>query len=173
MFAKEEEIFLVQYDTTWPKKFEKEKKLLKKTIGEFVVGGIHHVGSTSIPGISAKPIIDIMIGVESLKASKPAIKLLKRINYMYYPYKPDQMHWFVKPNPLKRTHHLHLIPTNSSLFKERLAFRNYLRENSEARYEYQRLKTELAEKFRYDREAYTNEKTEFVNKILKKTTHTS
>lgn len=162
------EINLVPYNPGWPEKFEKENKLIDSSIGPFITGGIHHVGSTAIPGMSAKPIIDIMVGVESLEKSKPCIKLLEKLGYNYFPYKTDQMLWFVKPSPQKRTHQLHLIPTDSKLFKERIAFRDYLiAHNNEAK-DYEKLKKEFAKKYKNDREAYTEAKTEFVNNINKK-----
>jgi GrpB-like predicted nucleotidyltransferase (UPF0157 family) len=164
----EEQVKIVSYDSSWPIKFEKEKELLQKTIGKWIVGGIHHVGSTSIPGIAAKPIIDIMVGVESLEIGKTLIPLLEKIQYYYYPYKPEQMVWFCKPSLYKRTHHLHLIEYGSKLWIDRLAFRDYLREYSDSRDEYERLKIQLAEKFKDDREAYTDAKEGFVNSILEK-----
>jgi GrpB-like predicted nucleotidyltransferase (UPF0157 family) len=165
---KEEQIHIVAYDPSWPNKFEREKELLQQTIKDFIVGGIHHVGSTSIPGLAAKPIIDIMIGGESLEKGKTLIPLLEKIQYCFYPYKPDQMVWFCKPSPYKRTYHLHLIEYGSKLWKDRLVFRNYLRQHPDSRDEYARLKIKLAEKFRDDREAYTDAKEEFVNGILEK-----
>jgi GrpB-like predicted nucleotidyltransferase (UPF0157 family) len=165
---KEEQIHIVPYDLSWPNKFESEKELLQQTIKDFIVGGIHHVGSTSIPGLAAKPIIDIMVGVESLEKGKTLIPLLENIQYCFYPYKPDQMVWFCKPSPYKRTHHLHLIEYGSKLWKDRIAFRDYLRQHPDSRDEYARLKIKLAEKFRDDREAYTDAKEEFVNSILEK-----
>lgn len=164
-----ESIHIVTYDQTWPEKFEKEKELIQTTIGSYITGGIHHVGSTSIPELSAKPIIDIMVGVESLEKAKPCIELLTKIDYQYYPYKPDTMIWFCKPSPEHRTHHLYLIETTNPEFKARLAFRDYLRNHPQERKEYEELKTQLAEKFTNDREAYTQAKTEFVETILKKT----
>ncbi len=99
---KDQPIFLFPYDSSWPEKFEKEKQLIDETIGEYITGGIHHVGSTAIPGLSAKPIIDILVGVESLEESKPCIEILKKIDYMHAPYKVQYEHWFCKPNPENR-----------------------------------------------------------------------
>lgn len=164
----DEPIFIAPYDPEWPEKFEKEKKFLQETIGPFINGEINHIGSTSIPGLSAKPIIDIMVGVESLDASRPAIEILENTGYCYYPYKPKFMHWFCKPSPVHRTHHLHLVPTTSPEYKAKIAFRDYLRANPEARQQYEDLKTKKAEEFRNDREAYTEAKTDFVKSIVRK-----
>src|SRR5205807_1655147 len=115
-----EAIHIVPYDPIWQTKFETEKELIQKTIGPWISAGIHHVGSTSIPGLAAKPIIDIMVGVKNLEEAKPCIDLLAQINYQYYPYKPDQMLWFCKPSPEHRTHHLYLIEPTHPEWKARL-----------------------------------------------------
>lgn len=162
----EEQIFLVPYDPTWPLKFEEEKKLIETTIGDFIIGRVHHIGSTSIPGLSAKPVIDILVGVESLEKSSPCIETLSQIQYCYFPYKADQEHWFCKPSPEHRTHHLHLIPTTHPEFIAKLAFRDYLINHEDARNEYDKLKTKLAGEFRNDREAYTEAKKKFVDEIV-------
>ena len=162
------QIVLVPYNPSWPSKFEEEKKLIEQTIGEFITGGIHHIGSTAVPGLSAKPVIDILVGVESLEASKPCIKLFSKIQYCYFPYKPDIEHWFCKPSDEYRTHHLHMIPTSHPEFRSRLAFRDYLKSRPEDLVKYEQLKKKLAEEFKNDREAYTDAKTKFVKEILAK-----
>jgi len=86
--------------------------------------------------------------------------------YLYAPYKADAMHWFCKPSPSMRTHHLHLIPLGSPLWRERLAFRDALRADPEVAAAYAALKLRLALEFRDDREAYTEAKTAFILKTL-------
>jgi GrpB-like predicted nucleotidyltransferase (UPF0157 family) len=162
----EQEIFLVPYDPAWPSRFLEEEALLRKTIASFIVDGIAHIGSTAIPGMPAKPVIDVMVGVETLDASRPAIEILTDAGYCYFPYRGDVMHWFCKPSPQFRTHHLHLVPFESPLWKERLKFRDYLRSHPDAFNEYAALKQELAAKYRYDREAYTDQKGPFIQRIL-------
>jgi hypothetical protein len=103
-----EPIKIVAYDPEWPARFEEERSALDGVVGDFAMGGIHHVGSTAVPGLDAKPIIDLLVGVESLDASRPAFDPLARLGYMYAPYLTDEMHWFCKPHPSRRTHHLHL-----------------------------------------------------------------
>lgn len=165
---KDQSIYLVPYDSSWPEKFQKEKELIEKTIREYITGGIHHVGSTAIPGLSAKPIIDILVGVESLEKSRPCIKILEKINYCYYPYKEKYEHWFCKPSSEHRTHHLHLMVRDSPEFKAKIAFRDYLISQSETVTEYEVLKRDLAKKFKNDREGYTEAKTDFVKEIVRK-----
>lgn len=157
---------LVHYDESWPKTFELEKQKLLALIGGDICGSIEHVGSTAIPNMLAKPVIDIMCGVPSLQASKHLIEQLNKLSYCYYPYKADVMHWFCKPKPMHRTHHLHLIPFESTLWHDRLFFRNTLKKNPALAQEYKTLKQALASCFKMDREAYTQGKSEFIQRVL-------
>lgn len=153
------------YDPTWPDTFGVEAEALASAIGAWATGGIHHVGSTAVPGLSAKPVVDILVGVESLEASRPCIDVLAPLQYLYSPYRAEVMHWFCKPHPARRTHHLHLVPTGSERYVEELAFRDYLRAHPEHARAYEGLKRELAARFRDDREAYTEAKAEFVREV--------
>jgi GrpB-like predicted nucleotidyltransferase (UPF0157 family) len=167
MNPKEEaEIHIVPYDKSWPARFEEERRALASAISEYVTGAIEHVGSTAVPGLAAKPVIDIMVGVESLAASQPALPILKRLEYCYFPYRDDVMHWFCKPSPQFRTHHLHLVPFRSRLWVERIAFRDYLRKHSDTAADYANLKRQLASQHRFDREAYTDAKEPFIRRII-------
>lgn len=157
---------LVAYDPRWPSLFELERGELKRVLATWLVGSIEHVGSTAVPGLIAKPIIDVMVGVESLSASEPAEDVLQEHGYRYSEYKTDQMHWFCKPSFARRTHHLHLIPFESPLWNERLAFRDLLRRDQSIAREYAALKLELAGKFEFDREAYTDAKYPFIRRVL-------
>ena len=157
---------LSAYDPAWPAKFETEKAFLINLLGQWQRGGIEHVGSTAVPGLLAKPIIDIMFGVRSLENSKPAIDVLVANGYQYFPYKPDVMHWFCKPSDAFRTHHLHLIPYESPLWQERLQFRDFLRSNPTIAGEYAELKQILAARYKYDRETYTQAKWSFIQRVL-------
>lgn len=146
--------------------FADEAALLEEVIGPWATGGIHHVGSTAVPGLLAKPVIDILVGVDSLEDSRPCIALLAPLHYLYSPYLPEQMHWLCKPDPARRTHHLHLVPTHSERFVDELAFRDYLRAHGDRAREYAELKRGLAARHRQDREAYTDGKAEFVHATL-------
>jgi GrpB-like predicted nucleotidyltransferase (UPF0157 family) len=159
-------IEIVPYDASWPWKFEEEKERLRGAIGPWAVGGIHHVGSTAVPGLDAKPVIDILVGVESLEASRACFDRLRELDYQYAPYRADEMHWFCKPNRAHRTHHLHLSPVGSKRYREEVAFRDALRAQPTAAREYAQLKRELADKHRNDREAYAIGKSEFIAGVL-------
>jgi len=161
-----EPIRLAPYDSDWPARFESERSLLEGAIGERAVGGIHHVGSTAVPGLAAKPIIDILVGVTDLTSSRACFEPLAGLDYHYAPYLPEQMHWFCKPGPHRRTHHLHLVPEGSSRYREELAFRDLLRADPATASDYLELKRELAVRFEHDREGYTDAKSEFIARAL-------
>jgi GrpB-like predicted nucleotidyltransferase (UPF0157 family) len=165
--VKRASVILEEYDPSWPSKFEHEKAHLLAIAGQWCHGGIVHVGSTAVPGMVAKPVIDVMFGVESLEGSKPAIEVLVGSGYEYWPYKTDLMHWFCKPSDAFRTHHLHLIPFESPLWKERIKFRDLLRSNERIAGDYAQLKRELAASHKEDREAYTQKKWPFIQQVLR------
>jgi GrpB-like predicted nucleotidyltransferase (UPF0157 family) len=165
MTSEEAPVEIVEYHSAWPTLFEEERNALARVLALWLAGPIEHIGSTAIPGLAAKPVIDIMAGVKTLDASRGAIEAAATLGYRYFPYQPDIKHWFCKPSPAFRTHHLHLVPVDSPHWARPLAFRNYLRANPEVAAEYQQLKRRLADEFRFDREAYTNAKTPFIDAV--------
>jgi GrpB-like predicted nucleotidyltransferase (UPF0157 family) len=159
-------IAVLPYSTAWPALFATEESILRAALETWLVSDIEHVGSTAVVGLSAKPVIDIMAPVRDLASSRVAVSAAEAVGYCHYPYKADQMHWFCKPSPALRTHHLHLVPWNSQLWHERLAFRDALRNSSSLAQRYERLKLELAARYPLDREAYTDAKTPFIDSVL-------
>lgn len=157
---------IVPYDPLWPMKFAEERVLISAVLAAWIVGEPEHIGSTAVPGLAAKPIIDIMAPVETLAGAAPAIKAAESLGYLYFPYKAGVMHWFCKPSPAVRSHHLHLVPLDSRLWHERLLFRNALRGEPELRCQYQALKLRLARVHRNDRDAYTDAKAPFIAAVL-------
>jgi GrpB-like predicted nucleotidyltransferase (UPF0157 family) len=155
------------YDVTWPATFLAERELLASVLERWLAGPIEHVGSTAVPGLAAKPIIDIMAPVKDLESSRPALAELQKIGYCYAPYKSDVIHWLCKPNPELRTHHLHLVPFKSDLWAERLAFRDLLATNPSVARDYVELKYRLAAAHRHDRDRYTEEKGPFIKTALR------
>ena len=160
-------IDIAQHDPGWREQFLRERQLVHGALSHWLVGLPEHIGSTAVPGLMAKPIIDIMAPVLSLEAAAPAIESAKTIGYAFFPYMPDVMHWFCKPSPEIRTHHLHLVPVGSRLWNERLAFRDALRASAELRAQYAALKAALAVQHRQDREAYTQGKNSFIVTVLR------
>jgi len=157
---------IVPYDPAWPDEFEAEKRQLEPVLAPWLAGGIHHIGSTSVPGLGAKPVIDILAEVRSLEESRAAIEPLQELSYWWAPYKTELMNWFCKPSPEDRTHHLHLVVPGSPRWREELAFRDALRSTPQTARAYEELKHRLAAEHALDRETYTIAKTEFVEAVL-------
>src|SRR5579862_9138067 len=127
-------IELVPYDNQWPKMAAQEIKKLQEILPANHIIDIQHVGSTAIPGMLAKPIIDIQIAVDSLHSIKKiAIDALKTLGYEYWYENPDpERMFFVKGMPPfgeKRTHHIHIVELGSKHWKNKILFRDYLNNN--------------------------------------------
>lgn len=160
-------IEIAEYDPKWVQAFQLERRVLCDALAPWLVGVPEHIGSTAVPGLAAKPIIDIMAPVPSLEDSRAAIAAAAGVGYIYFPYRAELMHWFCKPSPSARTHHLHLVPMGSRLWNERLAFRDALRADGHLRAEYRELKLALAAQYRHDRDGYTDAKAPFIHRVLK------
>jgi GrpB-like predicted nucleotidyltransferase (UPF0157 family) len=156
---------IVAYDSSWPRLFEQEADVLRHALAAWLTGPIEHIGSTAIPGLAAKPIIDVMAGVETLDGSRPAIAAAAEVGYCYEPYQAEIEHWFCKPSPAVRTHHLHLIPVSTTAWIRPIAFRDYLRAHASVAREYEELKRRLAVEYRFSRKAYTEAKRPFIERI--------
>lgn len=163
----EASIELADYDASWPLRFADERALLRDVLAPWLAGEIEHIGSTAVPGLVAKPVIDLMAPVRSLQDSREAIAAAAAAGYVHFPYRAESMHWFCKPSPAFRTHHLHLVPMDSVLWRQRLAFRDALRRDFALATEYAALKRRLAADHRFDREAYTDGKSPFIGRVLR------
>lgn len=160
-------IELVEYNPDWAKMYEEMKELFYSSFGN-KISAIEHIGSTSIPDLAAKPIIDIMLGVEILKDADGIIPKMRELGFEYVSKYEDVMpyrRYFVKRENGKSTYHVHTVEINSSFWKRHLLFRDYLRRNPQARDDYCKLKKELAQKEWKDRNDYTDAKTEFICNI--------
>lgn len=159
---------LIDHNPNWEKQFEYEKKGILNALGNSVIG-IEHIGSTSVKGLKAKPIIDIIVGIHNLDEVSKFISPLNEIGFEYVP-KPEfkDRKFFRKGRWAQGTCHLHICEFNSSEWIEKLLFRDYLRLNPRAAEEYTLLKKELASKYRFDRSTYTMEKEPFINSIIEK-----
>ncbi|WP_155593886.1 GrpB family protein [Lysinibacillus cavernae] len=162
------EVVLSEYDPNWEQQFLYEKRRIQEVIGHSIVG-IEHIGSTSIKGLKAKPIIDILLGVQSIEEVPELIEALKNIEYEYVP-KPELMdrRFFRKGLWGQGTSHLHICEYNSNEWNDKCLFRDYLRLNAQAANEYEALKEQLADHFQNDRPTYTQKKEPFIQKIITK-----
>lgn len=160
-------VVVVDYDPRWPRRFEEEKARILAAIGRYAVA-IEHFGSTAVPGLAAKPIIDVLVGVRKLEEAKPCIEPLEAIGYEYVPeYEaeiPDRR-YFRKPRTPPRTHHLGIVAFGGAFWQRHLLFRDYLRAHPDIAKQYAELKWAIAAKYGEDRVAYTNAKTEFIRAI--------
>lgn len=164
-------ITLVPYDKAWPKLFEDEKSKLKQILSDVIVG-IEHIGSTAIPEIYAKPVIDILIGVKDLKYFNQEHKnIIKSLGYEYVQEFEQQLpnrRFFIKNDKDgNRTHHIHLVNYDSAWYQKHILFRDYLRLHPEDAKAYELHKLHLAKQFD-DTGQYAVAKTEYCRAIDKK-----
>jgi len=162
-------IAIVAYDPAWPDAFEAERNRLQTALGALAVRIDHH-GSTAVPGLAAKPIIDIQISVERLQPIGAYAAPLERLGYVHVAHPDDdRCPFFHRPADWPHTHHVHLVEAGGEEERRTLAFRDYLRAHAPAAREYERLKRGLAAAFggadAAAREAYANAKSEFVARI--------
>jgi GrpB-like predicted nucleotidyltransferase (UPF0157 family)/GNAT superfamily N-acetyltransferase len=155
---------VVPYDLNWPKQFEAEAELLKQALGDNCVA-IHHIGSTAVPGLAAKPTIDIIPVVKDL--SKIDDNKLVVLGYaprgeMGMPFRS----FYNKGEP--RTYHLHIWEEDNPEIEKHLLFRDYLIAHPDAANKYENLKLQLANKFRNDRQNYTGSKDALIKEIIQK-----
>lgn len=161
-------IRVLPYDPDWAVRFEQERVVLERLLAPWLSDGVHHIGSTSVPGLAAKPILDMMAGIADLAAARPAVALLEGHGWVHAPHRPEA-YWFYRPPDSvghEHTHNLHLTRPGSALWRERLAFRDALRADPALREEYQALKLLLARVHGDDGTAYTADKRAFVARVL-------
>lgn len=163
---------IVPYDPTWPDQFEAERRRLAATLGP-LASRIDHHGSTSVPGLAAKPVIDIQVSVSPLHPLEPYLDPLRLLGYIHMPHADDAFAPFLhRPASWPHTHHVHLVEAGGEEERKTLAFRDYLRDHPEAMREYESLKRALAPNYssRSDatRQAYADAKTEFITTITQK-----
>lgn len=154
-------IEVMPYDPDWPRRFEAERERLEEVLAPWLSGGIQHIGSTAIPGIAAKPVIDMMAGVASFEEARAAYEPMLANGWEHTPHRPGIAHRFAKPG-----FGVHLTEPGSDLWRERLAFRDALRADPELAAGYEALKLRLAQEHPDDGQAYTDGKRAFVGQVL-------
>ncbi len=165
----ERPIILAPYDPLWLDKFETEKQNLLRVASDLLTH-IEHIGSTAIPGIIAKPTVDILAAIISLNETQRLINVITPINYIYVPeYETElpERRYFYKNRAGEDAFHLHVVEMNSAFWNRHIAFRNYLRAHADQAFAYAKLKIQLAEKHHADRDAYSNGKSDFIHRIEK------
>lgn len=161
-------IIIKDYDPLWKSTYKEEKFLISNAMGDILVA-IEHIGSTAVPGLSAKPIIDIMVGVENLDSVEECIETLAGIGYDYVPeYESEipERRYFRKGSTEKHIH-LHIVELKSDFWERTILFRDYLHSHPDIADRYCELKLFLAEKFKDEIELYTSGKTGFIKSVVK------
>jgi GrpB-like predicted nucleotidyltransferase (UPF0157 family) len=161
-----ERVDIVPYDDTWPERFEAEREVLRAVFAG-IDAGIEHVGSTAVPGLGAKPIVDVMVGVSNLAEVETLFAALEREGYRYvqaHEATIPERRYFRKPILGPSAFHLHCVVKGGAFWARQLAFRDYLRAHRDAAAAYERLKRELAG--RLSRTEYTEAKGPFIEAIL-------
>lgn len=158
---------IVDYDPSWPAGFEAECEALAPVFAGAEVT-IEHIGSTAVPGLAAKPILDILIGAASLEVFEARVPDLAELGYGYVPEFEATLpmrRYFQKPAASGQTHHLHCVEKGGDFWRDDLLFRDFLRAHPETAAEYAELKRDLARKYGQDREGYTDAKTAFIESV--------
>ncbi|MBM7602638.1 GrpB-like predicted nucleotidyltransferase (UPF0157 family) [Metabacillus crassostreae] len=162
----DKEITIEEYNSNWSKQFAEEKVKLIEILSDNIIS-IEHIGSTSVVGLAAKPIIDIAIGVNDLDVVDKFIDPLKQIGYEFvYHREFPERRFFRKGQWRAGSHHLHIYQFESEQWNNQILFREYLINNPDVLMKYNQLKIDLARNFRFDRVSYTENKAPFIQKIL-------
>ena len=163
-----EPIELIPHDPAWAAMFHDERqRLLTALPGIFLE--VQHIGSTAVPGLAAKPVVDLLAGVDSMASARSLGPALGRIGYATsaaFNASLADRQWFMRWSDGRRTHHLHVVAHGSAAWQERLAFRDALRDDPALAARYAALKQALAVTHRVDREAYTAAKADFIHAVL-------
>jgi GrpB-like predicted nucleotidyltransferase (UPF0157 family) len=162
-------IEVVDYDATWPRQFEEERRRILAAIGRYVAE-VEHIGSTAVAGLAAKPIIDILVGLRSLADAANCINPLTGLGYEYVPEFEAELperRYFRRVEPRPRTHHIHMVENTSEFWRRQLLFRDYLRAHPEDARAYELLKRDLVSRFEVGRD-YAAAKSVFISAILDK-----
>lgn len=168
-------VSVVPYDPRWPGFFERESKRLEDALAGAVVA-VEHIGSTAVPGLAAKPVIDLMVGVDSLGRGRSLIEPVERLGYTYVPeldsVLPERRFFQRRPDPelapgvASSGYHVHLVEHGGVFWVDHLRFRDLLRGDRAAARRYSELKLELARRFPDDREAYQAGKEDLIRELL-------
>ena len=170
--AVKEDVAVVPYDPRWPEMFAQERLHLRSCLPDGLIKRIEHFGSTAVPGLPAKPVVDMLVEVASLEGVKRRIvPILEAQGYDYFwrpswgDDTPPFYAWFIKRDKNgNRTHHIHMVESHFEHW-DRLLFRDYLIEHPDVAREYGDLKMRLSRTHPNDRIAYTQAKSDFVRRV--------
>lgn len=160
---------VVDHDPAWAGRFDEQRVLLEGLLAPWLAGPVEHIGSTAVPGLRAKPVIDMLAPVDSLARARAAIPVLADAGWAFWPEDPCGRYrlWLLRPRPEARTHHLQVIEGEDPHARALLAFRDALRAGAGLRREYASLKETLSARHPGNRNAYTNAKGAFIERVLR------
>jgi GrpB-like predicted nucleotidyltransferase (UPF0157 family) len=160
-------IEVVDYDPGWPAEFRRYAQSIRAALGATALR-IDHVGSTSVPGLAAKPVIDIQVSVRALEPPEPYVRALATLGYVHEPENPDRVKRAFRWPPGQRRTHVYARAAGSFDEQLNLLLRDFLRADAAAAAEYGRVKHELAPRFRHDREGYVAAKEPTIWQLLRR-----
>lgn len=161
-------VIITPYSPDWPTQYLAIRDELLSVFAQVVIN-IEHIGSTSVPGLAAKPVLDVLLSAHSLADIESKIKPLNEIGYSYVPKYEREIpmrRYFVKSSSTSLRVHLHAVEIHSRIWQDHLAFRDALCADANLRAQYQTLKLQLAEEFATDKSAYTAAKSPFIQAVL-------
>ena len=165
----DQRVEVVDPDPAWAGRFAEQRIVVEELLEPWLTGPVEHIGSTAVPGLRAKPVIDMLAPVGSLAEARAAVPVLADAGWVFWPEDPCGHYrlWLLRPRPEARTHHLQVIEGEDPHARALLAFRDVLRADAGLRREYASLKERLSEQHRESRNAYTNAKGAFIQRVLR------
>ena len=158
---------LISYDSNWKDMYKEESEKIKDVLSDIIID-IHHIGSTAIPGIKSKPVIDILVEVKDIEAVDQYNNKIEELGYEVMGEHGIPKRRFFRKGGNKRTHHIHIFKVGNEEIERHINFKEYLIAHPDKAREYSKLKEKLANKYTYDVENYTNSKSDFIKKINRK-----
>ena len=158
---------VVSYNSNWKEMYKEESEKIKNILNDIIID-IHHIGSTAIPGIKAKPVIDILVEVKDIEAVDQYNNRMEELGYEVMGEHGIPKRRFFRKGRNKRTHHIHIFQVGNEEIERHINFKLYLITHPDKAREYSKLKEKLANKYTYDVENYTNGKSDFIKEVGRK-----
>ena len=158
---------VVSYNPNWKEMYKEESEKIKNILNDIIID-IHHIGSTAIPGIKAKPVIDILVEVKDIEGVDQYNHKMKELGYEAMGEYGIPKRRFFRKGENNRTHHIHIFQVGNEEIERHINFKEYLIAYPRKAREYSKLKEKLANKYTYDVKNYTNSKSDFIKKIDRK-----
>jgi GrpB-like predicted nucleotidyltransferase (UPF0157 family) len=159
-----DQVVIVAHDPRWPAAFELEKAVICAALAGMLTD-VQHIGSTAIPGLHAKPVIDLLVAVPHFSPVPEYVRRLEPLGYQHGSHPNEAVRIFFRKGA-PRTHHLHIVEDGTYEHRRLILFRDYLLRNPETAAAYEELKRDLAARYALDRPRYTESKTEFIESII-------